>query len=191
MGTHQSLRTQADTCAKRQRVMAVVLALALAGLYLFGFRPASNRVTALVTETQTRRAEFEAAELRARDLKSVELEVEKLKARLERFDKRLPGLHDLGTEAGLFIGDITQLSQHGSLKKLTYQQGVRQRSELFSELPYSLNFEGDFVGVTSFLQQVELMPRLARVTKLTMKSKDSKVGQVEVQVSMNLYFSDN
>jgi Tfp pilus assembly protein PilO len=167
------------------------LVVLLLGLYLFGFRPAATRASALRHDMSVRQTEFDAAELRARDLKVVELEVEKLQARLEKFDKQLPRRSQYGQEVGKFISDITQLSERGSLHTLKYEQGFLSQMDLYSQLPFSLKFEGDFVGVAAFLQQAEVMPRLARIQKLTMKSKDSKMGQVEVQVQMNLYFADD
>jgi Tfp pilus assembly protein PilO len=186
----RTLQSQAQAFARTQLFMGCGLVVLLLGLYLFGFRPASQHAKALRADMSTRQAEFNAAELRARDLKVVELEVEKLQARLERFDKQLPRLNQYGQEVGKFIGDITQLSERGSLHTLKYEQGFLEHKDLYSQLPFSLKFEGDFVGVAAFLQQAEVMPRLARVQKLTMKSKDSKMGQVQVQVSMNLYFAD-
>jgi Tfp pilus assembly protein PilO len=66
------------------------------------------------------------------------------------------------------------------------------RSELFDEQPVSLTFEGDFVNVFSFLRQTEEMQRLTRVKELKLRSSDrtGKSGQVEVELSMNIYFSE-
>jgi Tfp pilus assembly protein PilO len=171
-------------------VIGGTFVMLFAGLYLFGHRPAAARAAALASEVAQRQAELAAAETRARDLAVVETEVERLSARLERFDKRLPSQRNFVRELNAFTNDITQLAQQSAIKKINWVPGVIRRSELFSEQPIMLSFEGDFLSVFTFLQQVESMPRLARVRKLALTSKDSKVGQVEVQASINLYFAD-
>src|SRR5690349_7776470 len=88
--SRRSLRTQADAYTRTQKLMAGGLVVGLLCLWLFGYRPAANRAVALAAETDKKRTEFQAAELRARDLAAVTAEVDKLKARLERFDRKLP-----------------------------------------------------------------------------------------------------
>lgn len=190
--TRRSLRTQAGAYKRTQQVMAGGLVVTVLCLWFFGYRPAAQRALALATETQQKRTEFQAAELRARDLKAVEAEVEKLKARLERFDRKLPSQRDSGQEVGEFLRDLTQISEQGSIRKITsVPVGAGRKSEYFVERPIALSFEGDFVGVFSFLQQMESMQRLTRLRKLTLKASDTKLGRVEVQALVSLYFSEN
>jgi Tfp pilus assembly protein PilO len=180
------LRDQLAGCVRVQRALACGVAALAVGFAVFGYRPASERQASLAMEIESKRRTLEADEVNARKLPVVALEVEKLKARLERFDKKLPNQQELGP----FIGDITQASQQAALRRLTVQPGVARRGDLFSELPISLNFEGDFLSVFSFLQQTEAMQRLTRVRSLTLKTKDTKLGTVDVQVSMNIYFTE-
>lgn len=187
----RSLQSQAAAYRRTQMLMGCGLVLLLVGVYVFGYRPASHRQMALIEETQTKRKEFEAARVRTRDLGAVEAEVAKLQSRLDRFNKRLPSQRDMGHEYSQFIRDITELNGQGAMKKVNVVPGVLKRSDAFAELPISMNFEGDFMSVFTFLQQTEVMPRLTRIKKLSMKNRDSKLGTVEVQVSMNLYFADN
>jgi Tfp pilus assembly protein PilO len=188
----RSLRTRADGYARTQKVMAGGLVVFVACAWLFGYRPAASRAVALAVETNRKRTEFQAAELRARDLAAVEAEVQKLKNRLDRFDRKLPSQRDSGQEVGQFLRDLTQISQQGSIRKITsIPAGSMRKSDYFVERPISLSFEGEFMGVFSFLQQMESMQRLTRLRKLSMKASDTKLGRVEVQALVNLYFAEN
>ncbi|HLL88418.1 MAG TPA: type 4a pilus biogenesis protein PilO, partial [Tepidisphaeraceae bacterium] len=180
------LREQLAGCGRTQWILGGALAAFVVGFALFGYRPAAQRLATLAMEIESKERSLAADEVNARKLPVVALEVEKLRARLERFDKKLPNQQELGP----FIGDITQASQAATLRRLTVQPGVAKRGELFSELPISLNFEGDFLSVFSFLQQTEGMQRLTRIRSLAVRSKDTKLGTVDVQVSMNIYFSE-
>jgi Tfp pilus assembly protein PilO len=87
-----------------------------------------------------------------------------------------------------FIKDIWQLADQASLRKFYLTPGVPSRDERFNQLPVKLTFEGDFVGVYSFLRHAEEFQRLTRVRGMNMKCKDRQ-GQVGVQLTMNIYFA--
>src|SRR5205814_9891581 len=111
--------------------------------------------------------ELNEGRARAQNLPVIESEVEQLRTRLERFDKKLPKKPDMDQ----FMREITRVSELASLKKVTVQPGSPKRSELFSEMPIALNFTGDFTSVVNFLQQTEEMQRLTRVRSLAIKTK--------------------
>jgi len=182
----RTLQSQVRWTTKAQWVMTAVMAGVGAGFYLLGYRPATQKLDVRQAEYRTKHEQLQSAEARARMLPAVDSEVEQLKQRLERFDKKLPRQQDLPQ----VIKDITQVSQQEALKKLTVQPAPPRRSELFSELPITLNFEGDFVNTFAFLRKMEQMQRLTRVRSLTVRHKDMALGQVEVQVGMNIYFSE-
>jgi Tfp pilus assembly protein PilO len=93
-------------------------------------------------------------------------------------------------ELGEFLRDLTPVSQQYAIRKLIHQPGTVKRLDLYGEIPITMNFEGDFQNVFSFLRQLEEMPRLTRVRNLTIKAKDGKLGQVDVNMAMNIYFSE-
>ena len=83
-------------------------------------------------------------------------------------------------------------NQAGLRNKWTVEPGVPVRSDLYAEWPISLKFEGDFKNVFNFLRRAEEMQRLTRVKGLRVRSIDTsgKSGQVQVELSMNIYFAE-
>ena len=65
-----------------------------------------------------------------------------------------------------------------------------RRQDLYGEIPIVMSFEGDFTNVFGFVRRLEEMQRLARVKQMTVKAKDGKAGQVDVSLTMNIYFSE-
>ena len=118
----------------------------------------------------------------------VMLEVTAKQARLERFDKKLPKSPELHA----FINNITEVSNQAGLRnKWTVEPGVPIRSDLYAEWPISLEFEGDFKSVFNFLRRAEEMQRLTRVKGLKVRGLNgTKTGQVQVELSMNIYFAE-
>jgi Tfp pilus assembly protein PilO len=184
----RTLQDQIGWCARAQWVLAGATVLLAGGFYLGGYRPAARELARLDGQIAAAERELESNQARTQIRPIVEQKVNESRRKLERFDQRLPRQQDLGQ----FIGDITHLSQRSALRRWSTQTHVPRPSDdrLLSELPIELHFEGEFPGVFAFLRQMEQMPRLTRVRDLQVKSKPNTPGEVEVQVSLAIYYSE-
>lgn len=182
----KTLRNQAGRYGTIQWAMGLLALMLLALFFFVTILPANRRRAASAEATRMQRAQLVANQKEAEQLAAVKEEVKQLKSRLTGLDKKLPKRPDTDQ----FGRDITQVSENCSLKKVNMQVGAPRRTELFSEMPIGLNFNGDFTSVMEFLRQTEELQRLTRVRSLTIKSRDPAKGQVEVDVAMNIYFAD-
>jgi Tfp pilus assembly protein PilO len=156
------------------------------GFYLFGYRPASMRMASMRQEIEIKQRELKDIQQRTQIRPLVEQTVNERRRKLERFDKKLPKQQDFGA----FYNDITFLGRQSALSKCSVEPAaVPQRNDRFVELPIDLRFEGNFLNVFSFLRQIDQMQRLTRVQNLKVTSKGN-AGQVEVQLSMNIYYAE-
>jgi Tfp pilus assembly protein PilO len=178
-----SLQNQIQWYARAQWTLGVFMTALVLCFYFLAYRPILSRQVELNACIQERTRELDASRQQTRILPDVASEVERLRARLERSRKRIPAQLELPQ----FIKDVTQLSQQSRLAKFSFKPGAAARGGVVSELPIQLNFEGDFVNVFSFLRNSEEMPRLTRVRGVNIKSRD-KSGQVQVTLTMNIYF---
>jgi Tfp pilus assembly protein PilO len=169
-----------------QWVAAGLLVASLGGFYVLGYRPRQSQLRDLESQIASKRRELEANQAKVLELPRLILKVEKLQARVERNGKKLPRQLELGR----FMNDLTQVGQQTMLRNFTVMPMGSRRMELFFEQPICLNFEGDFLQAAMFLRQVEDMQRLTRVRRLHIRNRDDKSGQVEVEVTMNIYFSE-
>ena len=184
----RTLQTQAEWCARAQWVLGVVLAVMVIGFYAVAYRPNKQKLEGLEMQIDAKRRDLTSNRTRVQILPDVLLAVNEMRTRLERFDKKLPKEPELHG----FINSITEVSaQAGTRNKWTVEPGVPVRSELYAEWPISLKFEGDFVNVFNFLRRAEEMQRLTRVKGLKLRGIDAgKSGQVQVELSMNIYFAE-
>ena len=187
----RALKSQAEWCARAQWVLGTVLLLLLCGFIALIYRPSNQRLQSLQQQIDDQRRNLTSNKTRVQILPDVLLAVNEMRNRLERFDKKLPKQPDLGP----FINDITEVSHQTALRKVTVEPGVPARTDLpgggYAEWPIALKFEGDFNSVFAFLRRAEEMQRLTRVKGLKVKSTDAgKSGQVQVELSMNIYFSE-
>jgi Tfp pilus assembly protein PilO len=186
----RTLQTQAEWCARAQWVLGISLAVMVVGFYALVYRPNSQRLDDLNMQIASKRGNLASNRTRVRILPDVLLAVNEMQTRLERFDKKLPKQPELHG----FINSITELSNNVGLRnKWAVEPGVPIRNEVdrYAEWPISLKFEGDFNNVFAFLRRTEEMQRLTRVKGLKLRGTDAgKSGQVQVELSMNIYFSE-
>lgn len=182
----RSLQNQIGWCARAQWILAGAMIAMVGGFYLFEYRPAMQKRAELRMQIDAKRNELVASKTLAEGIKDVALNVEKLKVTLGRFDMKMPKQAELGQ----FFREVTQISQNTSLRGWDITHGSPSRSQLFGELPIKLKFTGEFLNVVSFLRQVEDMKRLTRVRDINIKSTNPKLGQVEVELTMNIYFAE-
>ena len=183
----RTLQTQAQWCNRAQWVLGVTLATLVAAFYVLVYRPNEQRLANLNTEIQNRQRDLQENKTRVQILPDVVRAVSAMSIRLESFNKKLPRQPDLGP----FINDITELGHQSSLRKVFVEPGKPQLGELYAEWPISLKFEGDFLNAFAFLRRTEEMQRLTRVRGLKLRSPNGgKTGQVQVELSMNIYFSE-
>ena len=183
MGT---LQNQIRWCAQIQWLLGGAVLFALVAFYVLGYRPITGKLKLVDGEIRSLRQELIVGGSKAENLSRVAQEVKALRIKLEG-SKKLPRENDLAQ----FIRDITQLSQQSALKKFQMRPDPPIRGDLFAQRPIKLTFEGDFINVYSFLRQTEAMQRLTRTRSARIVSKDGKPGIVSVELSMNLYFSQD
>jgi Tfp pilus assembly protein PilO len=182
------LKNQLAWIRRGQWGLAALLVLVGGGIYLFGIHPANAELDRVHLQYASAKNELEQDQDRAKNLPAVQLEIDQLRRRVERFDKKLPRQQDLAS----FINDVTHISQEASLRKLSWHLDSKpRRTDQFTELPIQFTFEGDFqTGVVEFLRGTEDMQRLTRVRKLDITTSDARDGQVKAQLTMNIYFGE-
>jgi Tfp pilus assembly protein PilO len=182
----RSIRSQSAWCARAQWTMTILMVSLIGAYAVLGWWPANRRLGALRAEIAARSQRIETNQARASSLPNLAIDVDRLRLKLERFNKQLPktpGLED-------FINDAAQFSNQYGIKRMMHQPGVTRRLELYGETPIVMSFEGEFNNVFTFVRQLEEMPRLTRVKTLNVRSKDGKLGLVDVNLVMNTYFSE-
>jgi Tfp pilus assembly protein PilO len=186
---HGELKNQLLWCRRVQWGLLAALVVLSGVAYLFGIRPANAALDQTHQQYADARLELDQDQDRTKRLPQVEMEIQRLRQRVERFDKKLPKQQDLAS----FINDVTHISDQASLHKLAWHLDSKPRqADQFTEMPIQFTFEGDFQsGVVEFLRGTEDMQRLTRVRKLELKSSDALDGQVKAQLTMNIYFGEN
>ena len=181
----QTLQSQIAWCARGQKALAAVACIAIATFYAFAYRPDIALLKRLTTAIAAHQSELRTNQAKAASRNLIAAHNERLRQELDRIKKpsKQAELPDL-------IKELTLFGQQCLLRKFYFfVAGLPTRSELFSEQPLALRFDGDFQNVFSFLRSIEEVQRLIRVRSMTLKTKDNHDGQVSVEMAINIYFS--
>jgi len=207
----RSLNNQIKWVRRLQTALSIGLAVMVLLFVFAGYLPAKHRLDALHGQIESKTREVEDKQNKAQNLPLLALEVNELESRVRDYDRQFPRQADLGD----FIKDITRVSQQLALRDFKYQPAAPKRGDgvpqtrnkgpqprtdavgdpafgdpAYFELPIQMNFQGDFLNVNAFLSEVEHLSRLTRVRKLAIHTKDIKSGVVEVEIGLNIYYSE-
>jgi Tfp pilus assembly protein PilO len=167
-----------------QWALGALMVVMLGVFFLVGYRPRIGRLQQLDREISQSQYELRESQAKTRILPAVAADVKHLRQQLDA-SKKLPPQQ----ERPEFMKEVTALGQQCRLHNLTFKEGMPARSTLFCELPVSLSFEGDFLDASNFIWHTEQMTRLTRIHNMTIKTTDGSLGQVAVQISLNIYFA--
>jgi Tfp pilus assembly protein PilO len=179
------LKSQIDWCNRMQLSLLGGVLVVAALFYVGGYRPQNALLARLQDEIAASRRDLCANTAQAQGLPAVAADIMRLRSQLADF-KKLPA----NLELGEFVTEITQLSRRANLRKLEYSlSGAPRPAKQYAEQTMTLKFDGDFRDVFTFLRQAEDMQRLTRVSSISIHDVDLLSGSVQVDLSMNLYFS--
>ena len=178
------LHTNVRWCKRMQFGMGGTLVAVMLVFYMVGYRPQIKQLEAFKSNIQREQNELRDNQNRTRLLPVVAAEVKQLQARVDD-SKQLPSQQELPE----FLKEVALLAQHASLHGFSVKPGMQSHGDLFDLLPVSLSFDGDYRDVENFLIAAEDMKRLTRIGAISIKNEQGQPGQVQVQLSMNLYFA--
>lgn len=141
--------------------------------------PALDEISKLESDGAGLRKQLAEVEARAKNLASLEGELEALKADLKQALKELPNDREI---PGLLKG-ISTLGRNVGLEVRKFQpqpEGVR---EYVAEVPVTLEVEGSYHEVGMFFDRLAKMNRIVYVRNITMNTPQDRGGKVVLKVT--------
>lgn len=180
----RTLETQITWFGRIQLALAGAILVAVVTFYLVWYRPAISHWRDLQSEIDTKNHNLEASRSKAGELPTVATEVERLRQRLDRFDRQIPRYQELPQ----FLKSLELLKQETSLTRCNLKPEAPRQLDAYAEQAIRIDLEGQFTDVADFLRKVEEMERLTRVRRLTVRTTDPTNGTVEVQMDVSIFF---
>jgi type IV pilus assembly protein PilO len=80
------------------------------------------------------------------------------------------------------------MAEANSLATKTVRTLKSERFAGYSEQPIQMSLSGNFNGFYLFLQQLEKLPRITRVTNMTLTKINDRDGEMQASMTLSIYF---
>ncbi len=168
----------------REILFIVVLVGLLFSSWFFVIQKSQQKIQAmerLTVEMYLALADLERATAGVAD---VDMKVEELEEAIKFFEKKLPQEREMDQ----ILKEVWEKADKNRLTTKTIRTMKSQKSASYSEQPIELNIAGDFKGFYEFLLQLERMPRLTRISQLSIDKMQNSEGQMEAKMTMSVFF---
>lgn len=163
-----------------QLTVFVVLSVFAGGAYYYVLDlPMQERITERERELKGLRGRISKGLAKARQLPAVRKEVEGLQERLESSRKILPDEKD----AADLLRRVHTLAVQSNLTIRGFRPQAINTRQLHAEWPISLELEGTYHNLGSFLDRVSKFPRIIKVSGLVIRSKQQPHGNATVDIT--------
>ena len=168
----------------------IIFFLLLCGLVFAGYHfmivPANK---ALVLSKQRVEAnlgklnEFEQATTAAKDISK---QLAQLQDAIAFFESKLPTTNEIYR----VLKQVTVIAQKQGLKPKSIKTLTRKHNSGYVEQPLSMKLEGDFEAFYSFLLELEKLPRIMKVRKLSLDKQKSDEGLIRADCIVSIFFQN-
>lgn len=163
-----------------------LLAAFIVAATVFVYLPQGRKLKDVETRGARLRQELAADAQKASLVPEMIRRVGQMKCRYKDFHRRLPDKKELGG----FLSEISGNLANEDLSNQFTKTGSPSREELFHTLPIAMRFQGSYLATAGFLKRIRNMERLTRVRSLTVE-KDGEKGMLNIELEMNIYFTES
>jgi type IV pilus assembly protein PilO len=110
--------------------------------------------------------------------------IAELKQAITFFESKLPQEKEIDK----ILREVWQMAEANTLQTKTVKTLKTERSANYSEQPIEMSLSGDFNGFYVFLQQLEKMNRITRVTNMTLSKITDRDGAMQAKMTLSIFF---
>lgn len=168
----------------REMIFVVVLLGIPAGVYFFVFKPRNQQTHAAQEYIHKNQARLRELDTFTSDANSLDAQIVKLKDAVALFEHKVPSQ----SEVEVILREVSDLTarHHLLCKNINTEKAVPAAQ--YVELPIALVVTGDFDGFYGFLLDLEKLPRITRMPRLSIKRGAAKAGQIEASMTLSIFY---
>lgn len=176
----------------REILFTALLAAIPVGAWWFVLRPTNRENERLAAEIEQKRRKLHELSKVMVKIGDLQKEIDDYQDAIVFFQARLPSEKEMDK----VLQEIWRLAENSRLKTKSIRTLRKTGRNAIvvgtgpSEQPIAVQIEGDFTGLYAFLQALENLPRIMRVTRMDLRKldKDAPEGSVEVSFEMSVFF---
>ncbi len=163
----------------------VVLGVALVA-YQYMIKPANENLAQTkksLRQNLDKLREFEKATAAAKDLSE---QLEQLQEAIEFFESKLPPT----SEIHKVLKNVTVIAQKQGLRPKTIKTLKKKDNSGYIEQPLEMQLVGNFNSFYSFMLELEKLPRIMKIRKLTLDKARQPEGQIMATMVVSIFFQN-
>lgn len=165
-------------------ICMVMLGLAGAGFYFLWLSKTINSDAELTLATEAEQRELADLERSTAGIDDINRKIKDLQDAIQFFESKLPAEKEVET----ILEQVWKMAEANSLQAKTIRTGKTERTANYSEQSIEMNLAGDFNGFYLFVQQLEKLPRLTRITDMSLSKMTDRDGEMQAKLTLSIYF---
>ena len=168
----------------REIIFGVVMLGLLGSSKFLVFDKSSAKAAALRAEIARKEKALTDLERATLGIDDVKVKIDELQQAVGFFEKKLPAKREVET----ILQEVWRLAEANALKAKKIQTLKGQKAAGASEQQIEMGLTGDFKGFYVFLQQLEQLPRLTRVSKMDLDKINDRDGEMEATLTLSIFY---
>ena len=172
-------------------IVALLMAIPV-GAWWFVFRPRNAHEQKMRAQIESKQAKLQELNRATATIGNLKKEIGSLEEAVAFFHSKLPSAKEIDK----VLQEIWRLAQSSELTTKSIRTLDKTKKNTtpavggpYAEQPISVQLEGNFLGLYTFLQALENQPRIMRIHSLSLdKAKKGPEGNVEASFIMSIFF---
>jgi len=150
----------------------------------FSLKRTVARREAMQAETEGWKRQLAALNQSGADAVDWNKKIAELKEAVKYLEGKLPA----EKEIDVILTQVENMVKANALEKKMVKPLKIDRSANYNELPIEMTLSGDFNGFYAFLQQLEKMPRITRLTNMALTKITDRDGAMQAKITLSIFF---
>ena len=168
----------------RELLFFVVLLGFLGSTHYFVFAPANKKREAIRAEIIRKQQAMSNLRQSTKGIDDLNKKIGELQKAIAFFESKLPQ----EKEFDKILKEVSQMAETNSLQTKTVRTLKQERSSNYSEQPIQMTLSGNFNGFYLFLQQLEKLPRITRITSMSLQKIADRDGDMQATMTLSIFF---
>ncbi|MDP6987662.1 MAG: type 4a pilus biogenesis protein PilO [Phycisphaerales bacterium] len=183
-----------NTTARKVGFIAVLLGIPLTAWYVI-FRPQNADIAEAMQKITTQQHQLDRISRLAERIPDLEAALATGEKLVQQVEAQLPRRRDV---EGV-LENIWQIAERNGMQVRSVKTKPPVPSAVYMELPLEVSMDGPFEGFYRFLLELETMPRITRLSQMSIQEAGLKIrgpqqelppGSIATQFTLSIYFAD-
>lgn len=158
--------------------------LGLVGASYFVFNKSKAKLADFRKDTEAKQKVLNDLRQSTAGIVNWDQKIEELKKAITFFESKLPP----EKEVDKILTAVSQMATANALETKSVKPMKSERASSYSEQPIEMSLSGNFNGFYVFLQQLENMPRITRVTNMALNKITDQDGAMQAKLTLSIFF---